>query len=81
MQTRDTNEPLGLRIAIVTQAEDTRRDYDLTLLNLKGSMNEANRKEIGRRVGNKLQLLAKRGRPAGAVDSILRSWLAPSDTG
>jgi len=44
-------------------------------------MNEANRKEIGRRVGNKLQLLAKRGRPAGAVDSILRSWLAPSDTG
>ncbi len=35
------------------------------MLNLKGSMNEANRKEIGRRVRNKLQLLAKNGRPAG----------------
>ncbi len=65
MQTRDINELLGLRIAIVTQAEDTRRDNDLMMLNLKGSMNEANRKEIGRRVRNKLQLLAKSGRPAG----------------
>jgi len=65
MQTRDINELLGLRIAIVTQAEDTRRDNDLVMLNLKGSMNEANRKEIGRRVRNKLQLLAKNGRPAG----------------
>lgn len=35
------------------------------MLNLKGSMNENNRKEIGRRVRNKMELLAKNGRPAG----------------
>jgi site-specific DNA recombinase len=65
MQTRDINELLELRISIVTQAEDTRRENDLMMLNLKGSMNENNRKEIGRRVRNKLELLAKNGRPAG----------------
>jgi len=65
MQTRDINELLELRIAIVTQAEDTRRENDLMMLNLKGAMNENNRKEIGRRVRNKMELLAKSGRPAG----------------
>jgi site-specific DNA recombinase len=65
MQTRDINELLELRISIVTQAEDTRRENDLMMLNLKGSMNENNRKEIGRRVRNKMELLAKSGRPAG----------------
>jgi DNA invertase Pin-like site-specific DNA recombinase len=35
------------------------------MLNLKGAMNENNRKEIGRRVRNKMELLAKSGRPAG----------------
>lgn len=65
MQTRDINELLELRISIVTQAEDTRRDNDLMMLNLKGSMNENNRNEIGRRVRNKMELLAKSGRPAG----------------
>jgi site-specific DNA recombinase len=38
MQTRDINELLELRISIVTQAEDTRRENDLMMLNLKGSM-------------------------------------------
>jgi site-specific DNA recombinase len=65
MQTRDINELLELGISIVTQAEDTRRENDLMMLNLKGSMNENNRKEIGRRVRNKLELLAKSGRAAG----------------
>ncbi len=65
MQTRDINELLELRISVVTQAEDTRRENDLMMLNLKGSMNENNRKEIGRRVRNKMELLAKNGRPAG----------------
>ena len=65
MQTRDINELLELRTSIVTQAEDTRRENDLMMLNLKGSMNENNRKEIGRRVRNKMELLAKSGRPAG----------------
>jgi DNA invertase Pin-like site-specific DNA recombinase len=65
MQTRDINELLELRISIVTQAEDTRRENDLMMLNLKGAMNENNRKEIGRRVRNKMELLAKSGRPAG----------------
>jgi len=65
MQTRDINELLELRISIVTQAEDTRRKNDLMMLNLKGAMNENNRKEIGRRVRNKMELLAKSGRPAG----------------
>jgi DNA invertase Pin-like site-specific DNA recombinase len=65
MQTRDINELLELRISIVTQAEDTRRENDLMMLNLKGAMNENNRKEIGRRVRNKMELLAKNGRPAG----------------
>lgn len=32
------------------------------MLNLKGAMNENNRKEIGRRVRNKMELLAKSGR-------------------
>jgi site-specific DNA recombinase len=64
MQTRDINELLELRISIVTQAEDTRRENDLMMLNLKGAMNENNRKEIGRRVRNKMELLAKNGRPA-----------------
>lgn len=49
----------------MTQAEDTRRENDLMMLNLKGAMNENNRKEIGRRVRNKMELLAKNGRPAG----------------
>jgi hypothetical protein len=40
MQTRDINELLELRISIVTQAEDIRRENDLMMLNLKGSMNE-----------------------------------------
>jgi DNA invertase Pin-like site-specific DNA recombinase len=65
MQTRDINDLLGLGIAIVTQAEDTRRENDLMMLNIKGSVNENNRKEIGRRVRNKLELLAKNRRPAG----------------
>jgi len=55
MQTRDINELLELRVSIVTQAENTRRENDLMMLNLKGSMNENNRKEIGRRVRNKKQ--------------------------
>jgi hypothetical protein len=42
MQTRDINELLELRISIVTQAEDTRRENDLMMLNLKGTMNENN---------------------------------------
>jgi DNA invertase Pin-like site-specific DNA recombinase len=54
-QTRDINELLELRISIVTQAEDTRRENDLMMLNLKGAMNENNRKEIGRRVRNKME--------------------------
>ena len=33
------------------------------MLNLKASMNENNRKEIGRRVRNKMELLAKNGPP------------------
>jgi site-specific DNA recombinase len=65
MQTRDINELLELRVAIITQAEDTRRENDLIMLNLKGAINENNRKEIGRRVRNKLELLARSGRPAG----------------
>ncbi len=65
MQTRDINELLELRVSIVTQAEDTRRENDLMMLNLKGAMNENNRKEIGRRVRNKMELLAKSGRSAG----------------
>lgn len=59
MQTRDINELLGLGVSIVTQAKDTRRENDLMMLNIKANVNENNRQEIGRRVRNKLELLAK----------------------
>ena len=42
-----------------------RRENDLMMLNLKGSLNENNRKEIGRRIRDKMELLAKSGRAAG----------------
>jgi len=65
IQTRDINELEELRIPVVTQMEDTRRENDRMMLNLKGSINESYRKDIGRRVRNKLQLLARSRRPAG----------------
>jgi hypothetical protein len=54
-----------LRIPVVTQTEDTRRENDRMMLNLKGSINESYRKDIGRRVRNKQRLLAGNRRPAG----------------
>lgn len=65
MQTRDINELEELRIPVVTQTEDTRRENDRMMLNLKGSINESYRKDIGRRVRNKQRLLAGNRRPAG----------------
>jgi site-specific DNA recombinase len=65
MQTRDINELEELRIPVVTQTEDTRRENDRMMLNLKGSINESYRKDIGRRVRNKQHLLARNRRPAG----------------
>jgi len=67
MQTRDINDLLELRISIVTQAEDTRRENDLMMLNPQRQHErkqpQGDRPPINSKLESCGQLFSKAGSP------------------